>query len=75
MRRMDKLVQSLGTTTISELRVSEMARDLDEHVEQFRTRGLDAGNGWGWPVPAAKVASAGSTSTPTATNVNGPAAG
>ena len=41
-RRMDKLVQSLGITTLSKSQVSEMAKDLDEHVEQFRTRRLDA---------------------------------
>jgi transposase-like protein len=43
-RRMDKLVQSLGITTLSKSQVSEMAKDLDAHVEQFRTRSLtDAG--------------------------------
>jgi len=40
-RRMDKLVQSLGITTLSKSQVSEMAKDLDEHVEQFRSRRLD----------------------------------
>ena len=40
-RRMDKLVQSLGITTLSKSQVSEMAKDLDGHVEQFRTRRLD----------------------------------
>ncbi len=40
-RRMDKLVQSLGITTLSKSQVSEMAKDLDTHVEQFRTRRLD----------------------------------
>ena len=40
-RRMDKLVQSLGITTLSKSQVSEMAKDLDAHVEQFRTRRLD----------------------------------
>ena len=43
-RRMDKLVQSLGITGLSKSQVSVMARDLDAHVEQFRTRTLsDAG--------------------------------
>ena len=43
-RRMDRLVQSLGITTLSKSQVSEMAKDLDAHVEQFRTRRLeDAG--------------------------------
>lgn len=39
-RRMDKLVQSLGITTLSKSQVSEMATDLDAHVEEFRTRSL-----------------------------------
>jgi transposase-like protein len=43
-RRMDKLVQSLGITSLSKSQVSEMAKDLDAHVEEFRTRRLeDAG--------------------------------
>jgi transposase-like protein len=43
-RRMDRLVQSLGITGLSKSQVSEMAKDLDAHVEQFRTRPLaDAG--------------------------------
>ena len=43
-RRMDKLVQSLGITTLSKSQVSEMAKDLDGQVEEFRTRSLaDAG--------------------------------
>src|SRR3954466_2287620 len=41
---MDKLVQSLGITSLSKSQVSEMAKDLDAHVEEFRTRSLvDAG--------------------------------
>jgi transposase-like protein len=44
-RRMDKLVQSLGITTLSKSQVSEMAKELDAHVEEFRTRSLaDAGS-------------------------------
>lgn len=39
-RRMDKLVQSLGITTLSKSQVSEMARELDAQVEEFRTRSL-----------------------------------
>lgn len=42
-RRMDKLVQSLGITGLSKSQVSVMVKDLDEQVEQFRTRPLDAG--------------------------------
>jgi transposase-like protein len=33
-------VQSLGITTLSKSQVSEMATELDAHVEQFRTRPL-----------------------------------
>ncbi len=40
-RRMDKLVQSLGITGLSKSQVSVMAKDLDDHVEEFRTRPLD----------------------------------
>jgi putative transposase len=39
-RRMDKLVQSLGITTLSKSQVSVMAKDLDDHVAEFRTRPL-----------------------------------
>ena len=42
-RRMDRLVQSLGITGLSRSQVSVMARDLDAHVADFRTRPLDAG--------------------------------
>ena len=40
-RRMDKLVQSLGIIGLSKSQVSEMAKELDAHVEEFRTRRLD----------------------------------
>jgi putative transposase len=42
-RRMEKLVETLGITRLSRSQASEMARDLDEQVEAFRTRPLDAG--------------------------------
>jgi putative transposase len=43
-RRMDKLVQSLGITSLSNSQVSRMAADLDAQVTAFRTRPLgDAG--------------------------------
>ena len=42
-RRMNKLVGTLGITGLSRSQVSTMATDLDEHVESFRTRPLDAG--------------------------------
>jgi putative transposase len=39
-RRMDKLVQSLGITSLSKSQVSRMAVDLDAQVAVFRTRPL-----------------------------------
>ncbi|MFQ5745549.1 MAG: IS256 family transposase [Acidobacteriota bacterium] len=42
-RKVDKLVKSMGLEGISKSRVSEMAKDLDERVEAFRCRALDAG--------------------------------
>jgi len=41
-RRMDKLVKTLGIDSLSKSQVSRMAEELDEHVEQFRHRPLDA---------------------------------
>ncbi|WP_203810801.1 IS256 family transposase, partial [Actinoplanes couchii] len=40
-RRMDKLVQTLGITSLSKSQVSRMAADLDEQVHAFRTRPLN----------------------------------
>jgi transposase-like protein len=42
-RRMEKLVETLGISRLSKSQVSVMARDLDEQVEAFRTRPLEAG--------------------------------
>jgi transposase-like protein len=42
-RRMDKLVETLGIASLSKSQVSRMATELDEQVEAFRTRPLDAG--------------------------------
>jgi transposase-like protein len=42
-RRVDKLVEQLGIKHISKSQVSQMAKVLDEQVEAFRTRALDAG--------------------------------
>lgn len=42
-RRMDKLVGTLGITSLSKSQVSVMAKELDTAVEAFRTRPLDAG--------------------------------
>jgi len=41
-RRMDKLVKTLGIHSMSKSQVSRMAAELDEHVNQFRHRPLDA---------------------------------
>ena len=41
-RRMDKLVKTLGIDSLSKSQVSRMAADLDQHVDQFRHRPLDA---------------------------------
>jgi putative transposase len=42
-RRMERLVESLGVTSLSKSQVSVMAEELDEAVEAFRSRPLDAG--------------------------------
>src|SRR4051794_14546086 len=41
-RRMDKLVKTLGIDSLSKSQVSRMAADLDQVVEDFRHRPLDA---------------------------------
>ncbi|MFI7470003.1 IS256 family transposase [Nonomuraea sp. NPDC049646] len=41
-RRVDKLIEQLGIKHISKSQVSQMAKTLDEQVEAFRTRALDA---------------------------------
>lgn len=43
-RRMNDLVASLGITNLSKSQVSDMAKDLDQMVEDFRTRPLDTGS-------------------------------
>ena len=43
-RRMERLVESLGFTNLSKSQVSVTASELDEAVEAFRTRPLDAGS-------------------------------
>src|SRR3954451_15743883 len=42
-RRMERLGESPGITRLSKSQVSEMAKDLDQQVAQFRHRPLDAG--------------------------------
>lgn len=43
MRRMERLVETLGIIRLSRSQVSAMAKDPRRHVEAFRTRPLDAG--------------------------------
>ena len=40
---MNDLLASLGITNLSKSQVSDMAKDLDSTVEEFRTRPLDTG--------------------------------
>ena len=40
---MDKLVETLGITSLPKSQVSVLARELDAALEAFRTRPLDAG--------------------------------
>ncbi len=42
-RRMEKLVETLGIARLSKSQVSVLAKGLDAHVEDFRTRPLDQG--------------------------------
>jgi len=42
-RRVTKLVEALGLTGLSKSEVSRMAKDLDDRVQAFRSRPLDAG--------------------------------
>jgi putative transposase len=42
-RRVEKLTQTLGITSLSRSQVSALAKSLDAAVEQFRSRPLDAG--------------------------------
>ena len=42
-KRLERLAEALGITSLSKSQVSEMAEGLDEVVEQFRNRPLDRG--------------------------------
>ena len=42
-RRVDKLAETLGITSLSKSQVSELAKSLDGAVEEFRSRPLDGG--------------------------------
>ncbi len=47
-RKVDRLVEQLGIASMSKDRVSRMCRELDEHVEQFRSRPLDGAYPYLW---------------------------
>jgi putative transposase len=48
-RRMEKLVEQLAIKHLSKSQVSVMARELDAHVESFRTRPLTPAPTRSWP--------------------------
>src|SRR4051794_13766253 len=47
-RKVDRLVEQLGIQGMDKDRVSRLCRDLDEHVEQFRTRPLEGAYPYLW---------------------------
>jgi transposase-like protein len=47
-RKMEKLVETLGIKSLSKSQVSEMARELDQMVEDFRNRPLPGGYPYVW---------------------------
>ena len=47
-RKVDRLVEQLGIQGMSKDRVSRMCRDLDDHVEQFRSRPLQGAYPYLW---------------------------
>jgi putative transposase len=47
-RKVDRLVEQLGIQGMSKDRVSRMCRELDEHVEQFRSRPLEGAYPYLW---------------------------
>ena len=47
-RKVDRLVEQLGIQGMSKDRVSRMCRDLDDHVEQFRSRPLEGAYPYLW---------------------------
>jgi len=47
-RRMEKLVEALGIKSLSKSQVSEMARELDQVVADFRSRPLPGGYTYMW---------------------------
>ncbi|MCA1701221.1 MAG: IS256 family transposase [Actinobacteria bacterium] len=47
-RKVDRLVEQLGMQGMDKDRVSRLCRDLDEHVEQFRSRPLEGAYPYLW---------------------------
>lgn len=47
-RRMEKLVETLGVRSLSKSQVSEMAREMDQMVSDFRNRPLTGGYAYVW---------------------------
>src|SRR3954454_11161860 len=47
-RKVDRLVEQLGIQGMDKDRVSRLCRELDEHVEQFRSRPLDGAYRYLW---------------------------
>ncbi len=47
-RKVDRLVEQLGIQGMSKDRVSRMCRELDEHVEEFRSRPLEGAYPYLW---------------------------
>jgi putative transposase len=47
-RKVDRLVEQLGSQGMDKDRVSRLCHGLDEHVEQFRTRPLEGVRTCGW---------------------------
>jgi putative transposase len=48
-RRMEKRVETLGITRLSKPQALVIAKELDAHVEDFRTRPLDQAPTRSWP--------------------------
>ena len=47
-RKVDRLVEQLGIAGIDKDRVSRLCRNLDEHVEEFRSRPLEGAYPYLW---------------------------
>lgn len=47
-RKVERVAEAMGITSLSKSRASEMAKELDEQVRQFRTRPLSGGFPYVW---------------------------